>query len=197
MGIPQKPLWLWVWQLASRASTPSNIPLLTSDNTFTGVSTFSGAMAGAGFPQTKTKLADQTVADTVTLANDDSLSVSLAAGSTYVFRVVYYATTVATSGIKIDLGGGSATATSVIVNARIIGNVTLAILAASVASSLSTTLGFTTIGDTAVRVEIEGTITVNAAGTFVPRFAQNAETIAGESVIARRGSYMTIAPVTA
>lgn len=188
---------MWLWQLMARAVSATNIPLLNANNAFTGTSTFTGAVSGAGFPQVKTKIANQTVTDTTTLANDSHLSVSLAAGTTYVFRIVYFATTVATSGIKLDLGGGDATATSLICNGRIIGNVTLATLATSVVSALNTTLGFTTIGDTAVRVELEGTITVNGAGTFIPRFAQNAETVAGESVIALRGSYMTIAPITA
>lgn len=184
-------------QLVGRAVSPTNIPLLNGNNTFTGSTTFSGTVSGSGLLQVKTKIADQTVTDTTTLAPDSHLSVTLAAGVTYAFRIVYFATTVATSGVKVDCNGGTATATSFIRNVSIFGNTTLATLSAADGSALNTSTGYTTIGDTSVKIQIEGTITVNAGGTFIPQFAQNAETVAAELVIAKRGSYMTIAPVTA
>lgn len=181
-------------------SASSNIAGGTSGDTGlardgVGVLKVTDGSTGNGWVQSagrKYKTANQTVTDSTTLTADTHLSVSLLASRKYAFRIVYYATTVATSGIKVDLAGGSATATSFVAHIKIIGNTTDTILAAAETTALNTSLGFTTVGDTSVKVEIDGFILVNAAGTFVPQFAQNAETGAAESVVAKLGSHMIV-----
>lgn len=132
------------------------------------------------------KAADQTVTDSATLVNDSHLSFTLKAGRKYSFKGHYHVTTVASSGVKLDFDGGTTTATSFDVVVKFF---TASAVAVSTATAIATDHGSTAA---VLLVEFEGTIVVNAAGTFIPRFAQNAETGAAESVVARLGSWMTM-----
>lgn len=148
-------------------------------------STGLGWLQTAGF---KRKTADQTVTDSTTLVDDTHLTVSLAAGRSYGFKFTLFSTVVATSGLKIALGG-TATHTDLISDIRMYDHLSLADSASALTDS--TTVGNHTSGSTGAgpfTVTITGTTTVNAAGTFLVQFAQNAETGAAESVILLRGS---------
>lgn len=129
--------------------------------------------------------ANQTVVtDSTTLANVTDLSWTLAAGRTYSFTGTLLVTTQATSGAKIEFGGGTATATSF--NAIAYFNTASGTAAAKV-TTLAGTAGSTAA---VIAIDIAGTITVNAGGTFIIRLAQNAETGAAESVVVERGSFV-------
>ncbi|WP_234838863.1 hypothetical protein [Sinorhizobium meliloti] len=104
-----------------------------------------------------------------TLAAIPGLSVALEAGKTYSFQIFLYTTqsgACCVSHIKADLNGGTATATTIIGNAVSFGgsNVNYTALNTSICTEPITTATATCF--------IAGTITVNAAGTFSPRFAQ-------------------------
>jgi hypothetical protein len=141
----------------------------------------------------KKRAATQTVTDSTTFAADDTLSVSVVSAHKYAFRIVYFFTTVNSSGVKIDLNGGSATVSS-LQGAVLMWNLTTpALLATGTAelTALNTAVGITTSG-TNDMVEINGTFVASSTNTFAPRFAQNAETGAAESVVAKAGSYMVV-----
>lgn len=144
---------------------------------------------------TKVRSATQTVTDTTTLAADDTLSATLVAGKAYVFEIGYNFTTINSSGLKMDLNGGTATMTAIEGNALFIDAdaTTSAFMnfGAQEIAALTTSWGLTASG-LKVQALLKGGLICNAAGTFIPRFAQNAETGAAESVIAAIGSYMTL-----
>jgi hypothetical protein len=102
------------------------------------------------------------------LASITGLSATLTAGKTYYFDIILYTTSGGSGGTKVDLNGGTATATSLIGEAILFD--------ASTAhqtrfSALNTAL-CNQLNVTAANCHITGTITVNAGGTFIPRFAQ-------------------------
>lgn len=104
----------------------------------------------------------------VTLAGITGLSWTLTAGRTYSFEIVLITTCSAAGGLQVDLNGGSATATTINITSFIF-------LAASSFGANGTALNtvlFNTTG-AVLQVGIRGTITVNAGGTFIPRFAQS------------------------
>ena len=158
-----------------------------------------GGTANAMFQNTNAesrRTATQTVTDSTTFAADNKLSSPLLAGRNYRFRVRYFFTTVNTSGVKIDLNGGTATVSAINGFCKIWSS-TGTILAAGQISALNTSIGVTATG-TFAYVEIDGSMTCTAstgAGTFIPRFAQNAETGAAESVVAQIGSFMELGDV--
>lgn len=146
-------------------------------------STGLGWLQTAGF---KRKTADQTVTNSTTLVSDTHLSVSLAAGRSYGFKFILFATEVATSGLKIALAGGAT-------HTNIIADVTYVPIDDLTSSTCTRLTAVGTVYDlvsyfTSSRVIIEGTTTVNAAGTFLVQFAQSAETGAAETVTLLRGS---------
>lgn len=133
------------------------------------------------------------VTNSATLANINDLTVSVGAGQTYMFQVFLYATTVNTSGIKVAMAG-TATHTNIIYDVIIHGISTPSFLTSGRATAAGTAVGVTASGTAAV-VEIRGTTTINAAGTFLVQAAQNAETGAAESVIILRGSTFSVTDV--
>lgn len=139
------------------------------------------------------RTATQTVTDSAALAADNTLTATLIAGRKYRFRIRYYMTTVNSSGVQVDLNGGAATMTAINGFTKILSSAG-AVLAAGQIAALTTAVGVTASGTFAV-VEIEGSLQCNAAGTFIPRFAQNAETGAAESVVAQIGSFMELSDV--
>lgn len=160
-----------------------------------GVVKVTDGSTGLGWLQTagfKRKTADQTVTDSTTLVDDTHLTVSLAAGRSYKFKFILYTTTVSTSGIKVALGG-TATHTDLISDIRVYDHSVIADSTSLLTDS--TTVGNHTAGSTGagpMTVTITGTTTINAAGTFLVQFAQNAETGAAESVILLRGSTLEV-----
>lgn len=107
-----------------------------------------------------------------TLANITDLSANVVAGKKYEFEVKLYTTSDVAGGVKASIGG-TATATSVIYEALVYDNATLA--AQTRATSLASPVGGVT-AVTAAYITITGTIVVNASGTLTVQFAENAAT---------------------
>lgn len=128
-----------------------------------------------------------TATSNVTLANITGLSANLIAGKTYTFEMHLFTTATVTGGVQFDLGGGTATATSLEAEgflnsgSTITASTRTTTLTGVICSSATPATGTCTIN---------GSIVVNAAGTFVPRFAQNT-TNAGASTVLT-GSYMIL-----
>lgn len=127
--------------------------------------------------------------DTV-LAAITGLSATLQAGKTYWFECHLYTTSNTAGGVKIDWAGGTVTATSVVIDA--LGGDTSG-NAAFRATALNTVLSNVT-GVTTAMIQSWGTITVNGAGTLIPRFAQSASN--GTASIVLAGSYMKVGEIT-
>jgi hypothetical protein len=106
-----------------------------------------------------------------TLAAITGLSAALVAGKTYAFDVELYTASNSSGGINVDLNGGTATATAIIGDA--ISHDAAAVKTQTRIAALNTSVCAVT-AVTAANCHITGTITVNAAGTFIPEFAQNA-----------------------
>lgn len=124
---------------------------------------------------------------TTTFSNITGLSETLEAGRHYTGRLVIKCSdSTAAEGIKFDFNGGSATMTAFAAGAGIITGGT-AVAGTTVSSALATALNWTTITNE-TWVAVEFSITVNAAGTFIPRFAQNSHTTGTATV--SRGTYM-------
>jgi hypothetical protein len=102
-----------------------------------------------------------------------TLSVTLVAGNTYTFQAeLFLSDSTAVDGAKIDFNGGTATATTFIAQVTAFDtalNLSSQLAALATGASASTFTG-------AGAFEVHGTIFVNAGGTFIPRFAQNAHT---------------------
>lgn len=112
---------------------------------------------------------------TATLANATGLvtTTNLTAGKTYrITGNIYVVDSVAAEGIKIALDAGTATATNI--RAEMIITDSALKTAAQVSALATATTAATVTGDSII--QIVGTITVNAAGTFGIRFAQNSHT---------------------
>ncbi len=112
---------------------------------------------------------------------------TLAAGKAYAFNMALYTTSSSSGGIKVDLNGGTATATTLIGDSQEWDGTAIGVRTAF--SSLSTSLCAITAVATAT-CQITGTIIVNGAGTLIPRFAQNASN--GTASKVKAGSYMLI-----
>lgn len=139
------------------------------------------------------RTATQAVTNSTSFAADDTLTKTLIAGRKYRYEIWYAFATTNTSGVKVDLAGGTATVTAI--NGQItISSSASAVLGGAQVTALASTAGVTATGTLAM-VYINGTLEVNAGGTFVPRFAQNAETGAAEAATAQIGSYMTLTDI--
>jgi hypothetical protein len=95
------------------------------------------------------------------------------AGKSYAFKFRSQITCAGAGGVKFDLGGGGLTITNLEAVAKLYdnGGVTIASL-----STLTTALDVATTSTT-VLLEVEGTIEVNAEGSFRPRGAQHASNV--------------------
>lgn len=149
--------------------------------------TFAAVVAGDVLRKALT--ADVTNA-TTTMANLTGLSVTLEAAAVYVGRLVLYCVdSVAADGIKLDFDGGAATATAFRAHGQILNT---ALLTSAQISAIATDITAATVTGDALAV-VEFTITVNAAGTFIPRFAQVAHTTG--TATAYRGSSLSLVKI--
>jgi hypothetical protein len=142
--------------------TKDNLTLSSS-----GLATFSDYVNWAGQKRVSTQF-DKT---NTTLATVTGLSVSVEAGMTYNFRATLHVTCTALGGMKVAVAG-TATATAIIYHIE-------AMKTTSTTNDISArhvVMGGTSgiANDTGYFVTIEGTITVNAAGTLLCQFAQQA-----------------------
>jgi hypothetical protein len=106
-----------------------------------------------------------------TLADIPGLAFHVGAGKTYKFRGQLFANPDSTGGSKAGVGG-TATATAVRYDVLIFNQTSGNIATATRISSLGS--GAAGVGGTVQRIEIEGVITVNAAGTLTVQYAQSA-----------------------
>lgn len=126
---------------------------------------------------------------TATMANLADLSITLIAGRKYMGRLVLVANdSVGADGLAIDCNGGTATMTSFQMTAEEapIG----ATLGTTNSTALGTALTNTVVATTDTAYVIYLTMVVNAGGTFIPRFAQNAHTTGTATV--RLGSSLVL-----
>jgi hypothetical protein len=118
---------------------------------------------------------------TATMSNLSDLTINLAAGMKYFGTLTLFANnSTAAEGLQFDFNGGSATMTSFEAgfSAQPIG-VTLGTLTST---SLSTALTATTATTADSVYTIEFTMVVNAAGTFIPRYAEVSHTLGTATV---------------
>lgn len=135
-----------------------------------------GETAGGGWIQQTAargfSAADATNA-TASMANIDGtkLSFNLVAGRKYSGFLSFFASNnTAAEGIQIDFNGGSATMTNF--RAGFAGNPVGVTLGVNNSTALATALTATLATTADVCYEIAFSFTVNAAGTFIPRFAE-------------------------
>jgi hypothetical protein len=136
---------------------------------------------------------DYSKTSSTTFGNITNLSVDVEAGKTYNFRAKLNITAGATGGHKYVVAG---TCTATDIRYRIVSKADGVLTDFAINSVQQTALagaGVGQAGSTAYDTEIEGTITVNAAGTLVVQFAQNVSN-ATASVV-KRGSTFFVTPV--
>ena len=110
---------------------------------------------------------------TTTMANVTGLSATLIAGRKYAGKLILYVNdSLAADGLKVDFDGGTATMTSFRAHGTVFDT---ALLLSTQTTALATDFTAATITGDAM-VEVYFSLVCNAAGTFIPRFAQNAHT---------------------
>jgi hypothetical protein len=133
------------------------------------------------------KTADESVTSSTTLQDDDHLTVTLKAGRKYAFRFFCMTNpTLTAGGMDIDLNG---TATHTNIRGRVLKfyddgtSAWQEFTAASAEMTLAAGAGLD-------HFVIEGTTEVNAAGTFLLRWAQNTSDATASTI--KRGSYLEV-----
>jgi hypothetical protein len=120
------------------------------------------------------------------------LSVAVKAGRHYSFKLVLFVEeTTAADGLRVDFDGGTATMTAFVQNGIVTDTAGVRSLPQTTALATDVTDATTTGAAMAV---FEGFFTVNAAGTFIPRFAKEADA-AGANLTLRRGSHLILEDV--
>jgi len=126
---------------------------------------------------------------TATMSNLSDLSITVVAGRKYFGKVCLFANdSVNVDGLAFDLGGGSATFTSIEFGlaAQPLGSTT-----GTVTSTAATTaLTLTAVSTSDACYEITVGFVVNAAGTVIPRFAQNSHSTGTATV--RLNSFLLV-----
>ena len=152
-------------------------------------------ITAGGFQNTKGDsfvTADVTNA-TTTFAAVTGLTATLVNGRKYHFEMVLFASeSTAADGAKLDFNGGSATMTNFIATCVLTNAVgaTLTQTAATTAA-LGTVINIGAFTDTNVhQYRCAGSIEPSAAGTFIPRQAQNAHTTG--TLTTKRGGYLSV-----
>lgn len=139
------------------------------------------------------KTADESVTNSTTLQNDDHLSVSVVASTKYRLRCFIFHTSLSTTaGIKLALSG-TATITSMKAQISIFDDTTNVISGLARVSSLGSSVG-AGLGAGDNFVTIEGTVEINAAGTFLVQWAQNVADAVNASTV-QQGSYLELEKV--
>ena len=153
--------------------TNGNINIGTSNTAITTM----GATAGVGWVQqaaNASRLASAVTNSTATLSSGvmTNLSLTLVAGRKYFGRLVVFAkNATAASGLQFDFGGGTCTATSVTFGFA--GTPIGWTMSTNLSTALATTIKVTTATTTDVVCVIEFAMVCNAAGTLIPRIANN------------------------
>lgn len=163
------------------------------DNTFTGSATIPAngqIIQGYSVEEAGGRVLNQDFAKTTSTTlgqvgsgNSLDLAVSLVAGKWYTFQAKLFVDADVVGGHKYSIGG-TATATSMIYNVNSISNTTNAYVINTRQTAMGASFG--QAGATSIYTEINGTIQVNAAGTFNVEFAQNASS--GTSTVLKGSS---------
>lgn len=161
---------------------------LAINRTAAGVARFTDASSGFSWFQWAGEAylaSDQTNA-TATLAST-TLSVTLQGGRSYAFKsILYVSDSTAAEGVKIDFGGGTATATNFRTHCT---GFDTALGVSTQLTSLTGTASAGTFTGSGM-MECHGSFEVNAGGTFIPRFAQNTHAIGTLTLF--RGSHLQV-----
>lgn len=170
--------------------------LCSSFSTFVGVNGGARVTFENGFSTTtlffqmtagRSRVANNVTNVTTTPANITGLSATVRAGRFYTGEVVLYCdSATAADGLRFDFDGGTATMTAFIVQGTIADDVSVRPLARTTA--LATDITDTTSTGSCL-VVFKFYFTCNAAGTFIPRFAKEADA-AGATATVTAGSYM-------
>lgn len=130
---------------------------------------------------------------TTTFANITGLTSTLVSGRKYRFQMSLFLTeSTAADGVKIDFNGGTATMTSFVATCILndaVGATKTQTNATTVALATVINIGATTDANVH-RYSCTGAIEPSAAGTFIPRQAQNAHTTGTLTI--KRGSHLSI-----
>jgi len=111
------------------------------------------------------------ISNNATLALVPALTTNLTAGATYKFRAQLFIAADASNGYAVGFAG-TATATAFSAETHSFDNSNSSLIAAGSGHVTAMTTSFLASGPTNVEITLEGIITVNAAGTFGPSFAQ-------------------------
>lgn len=168
-------------------------PVAATVTAGTGISVTNGAgsitIAASGVGAiTPARVSSQFDKTNATLAGITGLSWTLSGSTSYNYHIVLILSCSAAGGAKVDLNGGTATATAINTTA-------LRTDGSAYGTTNTTSLSGTLVNGAAAFISliIDGTITVNAGGTFIPQFAQN--TASGTSSVLV-GSYGWVVQVT-
>lgn len=151
-----------------------------------------GGGVGAGWLQNaaaRARLTADVTESAGTLTGLSDLSISLKAGRKYTGRLVLIANnSTGAEGLKVDYNGGTATFTNF--QMTTISTPVGATIGVSNSTAVGTALTFTAVSTTDTVYEINLTFVCNAAGTFIPRIAENSHT-SGTATF-RLGSYVIL-----
>ena len=129
------------------------------------------------------------VVSSTSLVNVTGLTATLTGGLNYTFMARLYYTDAAAGGVQASICG-TTTATNIVYNGRVIDSGSNGIKGATQATALCTVVANTPTTGTSGLTEINGTITVNTAGTLTVQFAQN--TSNGTASIVLQGSTFSV-----
>lgn len=155
----------------------------------TGASSATAAQANLGLQLKRVSTQFDKTTDT-TLATVTGLSVSVEAGKSYEFIARLFVDASAVGGQKYAISG-TATATAIVYQINTISNTTNLFVVTSRQTALAGSAG--QAGGTSNYTEIKGLITVNAAGTLLVQFAQNASSTTSSVLV---GSTLEVREVT-
>jgi hypothetical protein len=160
-----------------------------------GVLRTDNASTGDGWLQVsagRRRVAGDATNATVTPANLTDLTASLKAGRKYLGELVLFCSeATAADGLRLDFDGGTATVTSFVAQGWLSDDTSTRPLAR--VTALATDIVDSTITGSTV-VTIKFSLVCNAAGTFVPRFAKEADA-AGAALTVAANSYLFIEDV--
>ena len=126
------------------------------------------------------------LASNTTLTNVTGMSATVTAGGVYQVDIYLATTNNGTGGIKLSLNGGTATATSLLIDTQVYNTTTLT--AESNSSTLAGPLVNAAVA--ATLVFITGSITINAGGTIILQAAQNTSNATALTIA--NGSYISL-----
>ncbi len=162
--------------------TTDGLPITTAANTVLKIrgdgANIARIVGAEGVSRTQCTISTSQLDKTsdTTLANIPGMTATLVAGGVYRFQLVAYTTSAAGSGVKFNMGGGTATATAFV--AVLTAGTTTSPRVTSISGDLSDSSAARSIST------INGTITCNAGGTIIPQFAQASSNAVACSVLA-------------